>query len=285
MLSKDTWYEVIRHLDIKDVMTCSLVNKQFNKICKMNKIWDRLLFILLRGHGVFAYIASREVSKYMSKVNDISKLLPHITNTDSNSLTLYQVHYIYKNMSNMTKKYPHVSFESFEYMLNIESTSDLIKCSMLLDWNKQVYTISKHIKYFHNLKEIFLTYLVISIIPLELYELSNLQVINLSNNKITNIHKEIGKLSNLKRLYLDWNIISNIPEEICQLTNLEILSIGGNMISQLPNNIGQLSNLKELIIYSNNISELPEGIGNLVNLEELIPVSYTHLTLPTNSRV
>ncbi len=106
-------------------------------------------------------------------------------------------------------------------------------------------------------------------IPPEVFELEQLESLNLSRNKITNLPESISQLSNLTRLDLSVNQITNLPESIGQLSNLTRLDLSVNQITNLPESIGQLSNLTRLDLSVNQITNLPESIGQLSNLTQL----------------
>jgi Leucine-rich repeat (LRR) protein len=106
-------------------------------------------------------------------------------------------------------------------------------------------------------------------IPLEVFTLINLQILNLRNNKISIIPKEIKYLTNLQILNLTSNKILIIPEEIKYLTNLQVLFLSNNKISVIPTEIKYLTNLQKLNLGNNKISTIPEEIKYLINLQVL----------------
>ncbi|MGE8712175.1 leucine-rich repeat domain-containing protein, partial [Leptospira interrogans] len=53
----------------------------------------------------------------------------------------------------------------------------------------------------------------LTILPNEIGQLKNLQVLELNNNQLTTLSKEIGQLKNLKRLELDNNQLSSEEKE------------------------------------------------------------------------
>lgn len=65
-------------------------------------------------------------------------------------------------------------------------------------------------------------------LPAEIRKLSNLEVLNASNNNMTGIPAEIGQLSKLKVVNFSNNDISGLPLEIGNLSNLETLDLRGN---------------------------------------------------------
>jgi hypothetical protein len=130
-------------------------------------------------------------------------------------------------------------------------------------------------------------------LPLEIWQLPNLQYLDLSATRLTELPKEIGQLTNLQELNLrggldcfdKWaNNLTELPKEIGQLTNLKILNLRENSLTELPLEIGQLTNLQELDLSRNELTELPKEIGQLTNLQEL-DLSRTKLTeLPKEIR-
>jgi len=61
----------------------------------------------------------------------------------------------------------------------------------------------------------------------EIRTLSNLEVLNISNNDFTGLPAEIGQLSKLKTLDISNNPLTGLPREIGQLQNLEVFKLVG----------------------------------------------------------
>ena len=110
-------------------------------------------------------------------------------------------------------------------------------------------------------------------IPSELYQLINLEYINLGINDLTGeISSSVSNLINLQTLNLEYNnLTGEIPTEIGGLSDLENLDLGGNNFTgSIPEELGSLINLKVLILYSNELTgSIPIEISNLTNLEHL----------------
>jgi len=100
-------------------------------------------------------------------------------------------------------------------------------------------------------------------VPIEVFTLFNLQVLNLSKNKIEIIPEGLGNLTNLQVLNISANKISKLPQSIGNLTNLVELIANRNIISELPKEIGNLINLEKLDLWSNEIDRLPSEISKL----------------------
>jgi len=110
----------------------------------------------------------------------------------------------------------------------------------------------------------------LTILPAEIGQLENLEVLNIDYNDLCEIPMEIGQLLNLKRINLNQNWrLRALPPEIGQLANLEEMYINNNDLQELPSQIGQLTNLKFLHLQNNDLTELPSEIGGLTNLIEL----------------
>lgn len=100
-------------------------------------------------------------------------------------------------------------------------------------------------------------------LPLELFDLTNLSKLYLSNNQLTYLPNEILKLKNLTELYLDYNQLVSLPPGISELKNLTKLYLDRNKLRSLPPEISGLENLSELSIISNKLTTIPQEIEGL----------------------
>ncbi len=117
-------------------------------------------------------------------------------------------------------------------------------------------------------------------IPPEVFELEQLESLNLSGNHIATIPQDITKLSNFAGLYLRNNQLTTLPESITKLSNLTELDLRNNQLTPLPESISKLSNLTELYLSYNRLTTLPESISKLSNLTELYLRNNKLTTLP-----
>ncbi|WP_378188136.1 leucine-rich repeat domain-containing protein [Aquimarina sp. W85] len=113
-----------------------------------------------------------------------------------------------------------------------------------------------------------------------IFNLSNLEFLDLNDNELKRLPETIGNLDKLKELYIGRNKIENLPSSIGDLSNLEILYLNGNELKRLPETIGKLDNLKNFKLVFNKIENLPSSIGDLSNLEILDLSSNSLATLP-----
>ena len=153
-------------------------------------------------------------------------------------------------------------------------------------------------------------------------DLSDMKFINelcLSGcSKLENLPEIQDTLEDLKKLNLDGTAIQALPSSLCRLVGLEELSLRRCCnLEIIPSSIGTLTRLCKLdLTYCNSLQTFPSTIFNLklkkldlcgcsrlrtfpeitesahtfahINLTSTTvkePVSYTHLTLPTNREV
>jgi internalin A len=102
--------------------------------------------------------------------------------------------------------------------------------------------------------------------PLEIAELSNLKLLDLSDNPLTSLSPEIGNLTNLEELWIQGTELTTLPPEFGNLHNLQRLYLNGNQLLSLPPEFGQLQALRELYLDDNQLSTLPVEFGNLKHL-------------------
>jgi len=120
-----------------------------------------------------------------------------------------------------------------------------------------------------NLELLDLTDNSIEYISPEISNLTCLETLNLRLNCITKIIPEMCNLISLNSLYLGENRITHIPREICNLTNLTELLLNNNFITEFPPELCQLANLNLLALHNNTITKIPNELSQLTNLKEL----------------
>ncbi len=102
-----------------------------------------------------------------------------------------------------------------------------------------------------------------------IFEIYQLEILEVSYNKLKKIPKEIKCLINLKELSFLGNLIEVIPREIKYLKNLEKLNLSDNQIVKLPRELIELPGLRRLYLSSNKIEEFPAYICHIKNLKDL----------------
>jgi len=113
-----------------------------------------------------------------------------------------------------------------------------------------------------------------------LVELSQLQMLDVSNNQLTSLPAEIGKLTQLQRLLVENNQLTSLPAEIGQLAQLQTLGVRNNQLTSLPAEIGKLVQLGWLEVSNNQLTSLPAEIGQLAQLQRLIVRNNQLTSLP-----
>lgn len=99
--------------------------------------------------------------------------------------------------------------------------------------------------------------------PVEIFTLTNLNELILSNNKIVKIPSEIARLTYLQNLNLSNNELTSVPSEIAQLKNLQVLTLNRNNLQSLPPEMGKMYSLKVLDIWGTEVDTLPYEISKL----------------------
>ncbi len=117
-------------------------------------------------------------------------------------------------------------------------------------------------------------------VPTEVFELEDLEALNLAGNALRSIPKSISQLQNLASLNLGSNGLTTIPKSISQLQNLTSLNLGSNNLATLPDWMSQLQNLTSLGLGSNGLTTIPKSISQLQNLTSLDLDSNDLATLP-----
>ena len=111
---------------------------------------------------------------------------------------------------------------------------------------------------------------------------SNLTLLDLSNNSIAKISKKILQFPNMKHLILNNNLISVIPFYLSELNYLEEIQLENNLIQLIPINIQNFSCLKILNISCNKLNQIPVEIGLVKNLEILLIDRNGFTEIPTS---
>ncbi len=130
-----------------------------------------------------------------------------------------------------------------------------------------------------NLKELYINFNKLNILPQEICQLINLETLSCSYNKIKSIIG-IGKLISLKKMYFSDNELEFLPSEIKFLTNLDQINVENNKLKNLPEEICELLYINDITCYNNYITRLPSNIGKLTSLNHLTCDHEKLLSLP-----
>eukprot|EP01111_Echinosteliopsis_oligospora_P010652 TRINITY_DN3372_c0_g1_i2.p1 TRINITY_DN3372_c0_g1~~TRINITY_DN3372_c0_g1_i2.p1 ORF type:complete len:497 (-),score=80.20 TRINITY_DN3372_c0_g1_i2:120-1610(-) len=157
--------------------------------------------------------------------------------------------------------------------------------------NCRISVIPQAIGQLHNLKDLQLQDNTIEDLPSFLWELSSLEMLNISKNKITSLlephltnasddelDRVFSNMRNLKVLTMNDNAFTDIPPHtVANFESLEVLSAEFNLISRVPADLSRLQNLVLLDVSANRIRSVPEEWGNLASLVTL-DISYNDIT-------
>ena len=131
-----------------------------------------------------------------------------------------------------------------------------------------------------NLTILDLSHSTLYALPSGIDKLTKLESLDLSFNNLYKLPEGFSKLQSLNRLDLSSNEFDAIPTEITQLINLESLKLTSNPITEMPQELFQLSKLKTLELKISRITEVPTSINRLENLETLKIGSLNLRTIP-----
>ncbi len=109
----------------------------------------------------------------------------------------------------------------------------------------------------------------LDVFPPGIFELVNLESLNLGKNRIRDIPPEIGQLRNLEVLKLSRNRLQTLPEEIGRLKRLVELHVSRNEIATLPEKFWNLDRLTLLNLGRNRLTSIPDDVASLVSLGTL----------------
>ncbi len=103
-------------------------------------------------------------------------------------------------------------------------------------------------------------------VPVDIFKLKHLQILNLSRNDIKELQPEINELVNLQEFNISNNSLKSLPASIGDLTNLKHLGLNRNLIEALPPEMGKLKNLEVLEMWDNELGEVPEEVKGMYSL-------------------
>jgi internalin A len=138
------------------------------------------------------------------------------------------------------------------------------------DWltpaNRKLTAIPSEVFELEQLEALDLSHNRLAIVPDSIIQLQNLALLNLSDNELKVVPDVIDQLHNLTSLDLSNNELIAVPNVLGQLRNLTSLDLSNNKLIAVPNALGQLQNLTLLNLNLNQLVALPEAIAQLQNL-------------------
>lgn len=106
-------------------------------------------------------------------------------------------------------------------------------------------------------------------VPDALFELNDLEVLDLTNNQLTTFPKAVENLHQLSTLLLSANTLEELPDNVCQLNSLKTLDVAYNNLKTIPEAISKLRQLTTLNLSFNELDEMPKPLCELKRLTTL----------------
>lgn len=128
-----------------------------------------------------------------------------------------------------------------------------------------------------SLKTLILKNLNIEEIPMEVWSMKKLRILDISGNRISYLDKGIGRLRQLVYFNASDNELEILPNQLGGLTKLQILNLSGNSLQNLGFSLDRLVNLKKLNLTGNCLGTLPLGLNALFQLER-VQLAYNDLS-------
>ena len=154
----------------------------------------------------------------------------------------------------------------------------LVLCRGSYAQRDRVYTSLKEVRNPDSVYALKLSFKRLRQIPPKVFEMRNLESLDLGKNFIDTISPDIARLTRLKRLDLRRNRLRHIPAEVGNLTRLEYVNFSRNPILELPDAMSALANLKELVLWSTGVIEFPPSFVALDATLRLIDLRVCPLT-------
>jgi Leucine-rich repeat (LRR) protein len=217
---------IFTFLKVENILLCTQVDKNFNKISKNESLWKNLI--------------------------------PYYFKTRIFRNNYYETFKICHELKTKTKGHPNKdhTYIRRQIILIEEKLTKIPVVLKYLDNMRSLLIINnKNIKNFEvigqlqNLEMLTINYCMLSSIPTEWCNLDKLERLGLSHNNLVSIPTEIGKLQKLTNIYFDYNNLVTIPTEFGKLQQLKAICANNNKLVMIPTEIGNLNNLIALEIY------------------------------------
>jgi len=232
MFPDEIWLYILSFLNRNDILQWMLVNKQLYHLSRDDILWKQYIQQYKESYPRLHIKSYYEAFKTCYCLDKIKKTVRSKASIPTIYYTTYTLNLI---------KY----FASANHIPKVLRYANVLK----------------------NLREI--TIKNCSDVPETLFNIRQLQVLNLQSNQLTNIHDNISQLTDLTKLDLSDNRIRDFPKSVYKLPCLLRLYLDNNDINEIPADITQLTNLEELWLAKNKINKFTDEITKLTQLQEL----------------
>lgn len=107
-------------------------------------------------------------------------------------------------------------------------------------------------------------------VPAVLWELTNLESLELLGTDLVDVPDDIARLTQLRSLDLgNMKKMKELPASVCALGHVEYLRIGNGSIRKVPDAIVGMTALRELELQSTQVAKLPAGLARMPNLKKV----------------
>lgn len=106
-------------------------------------------------------------------------------------------------------------------------------------------------RFLKNLQDLAIENCILDSFPKELFKISSLQFLYLSNTNTHSLSKHFERLPRLEVLIIENNPLTTVPFDIYKAQKLRFISFRGNKLTKLPDSISQLENLTVLDLRGN----------------------------------
>uniref|UniRef100_A0A0N7ZDN4 Uncharacterized protein n=1 Tax=Scylla olivacea TaxID=85551 RepID=A0A0N7ZDN4_SCYOL len=89
------------------------------------------------------------------------------------------------------------------------------------------------------------------------YDLTQLNLLKVTNTPLTSLSKDLARLINLTNLVLQNNRLDGLPDTLGDLEKLKFLDVSSNRLASLPPSLSHHSALTTLNVTGNQLTELP----------------------------
>jgi hypothetical protein len=234
---------ICKFLNVKDLVSCSLINKQFYGISQNESIWNPLFL-----HKFSNVSCSKDHYNNYKTYDKLDRFLWKTKKMDVNNVvSLWGLNF-------------------YGIVLQQQLPTEIGKLTMLQTLNLRYTQIKKlptEIGQLIMLDTLSISHNQLHELPSEIGELCMLKNLYISNNQLQELPTEIGNLTKLEKLHLRRNKLKQLPTEIEKLTELKRLFLYDNQLKD-PIKIEKLVMLDTLYLDDSQVKLIPQNIDKRI---------------------